>query len=199
MGQAHDRYRLADYYLNAAGIAAIWIDPDGSIGAQDVARLYLENDRIGYCCLRGAHFVLAYRLQCWLQEQGERAAPAIASRLEKLAIEGGVGLTKHEIAATRALHAVATVEQMMDAMKQNGELREMNSAFKEARSADPKLRYANFISAKKAALLHALAQPSSPLSAIQRITRIQREETRQSCTAFPCIQGLFRWLRRVRR
>lgn len=159
MGQAHDRYRLADYYLNAAGIAAIWIDPDGSIGAHDVARLHLDSESIGYCCARGAHFVLAYRLQCWKQDQLAPAPPgAMAARLEILACEGGVGLTKHELAVERALHAVATVEEMMDAMKQNGELREMNSAFKEARSADPKLRYADFLYAKKAALLTAFAQ-----------------------------------------
>jgi hypothetical protein len=33
---------LAEYYLKAASVAAIWIDPDGHVGAQDVARVQLE-------------------------------------------------------------------------------------------------------------------------------------------------------------
>jgi hypothetical protein len=158
MGQARDRYQLADHFLRVAGVAAIWIDPDGLIGAHDAARTELEDESIAYCCPRGAHFVLAYRLQCWKQEQGAPAPGALAARLEKLAYEGGVGLTKHELAVERALHAVATIEEAIEAKKTNGELRDLNTAFKAARAADPKLRYADFLHAKKAALLTALAQ-----------------------------------------
>jgi hypothetical protein len=111
--------QLAEYYLRAAGVAAIWIDPDGHVGAHDVARLQLDPGRIAYCCVRGAHFVLAYRLQLWKQDQ-HTACPmplAIAAMLEQLAEEGGVGLTPHQLAIERALAAVATVNKAMDEMK----------------------------------------------------------------------------------
>jgi hypothetical protein len=159
MGSRESRdHELADYYLKAAGIALILVDDEGRIGAQDVACVELEAGRIGYCCPRGAHFVLAYRLQLWRDDQPPASPAAIASRLEQLADEGGVGITPHHVAAARALEAVATVERTIEAMKQTGELRDMNSAFKAARSVDPSIRYANFMNAKKAAILESLAR-----------------------------------------
>ncbi|MGY3501680.1 hypothetical protein [Bradyrhizobium sp. USDA 4471] len=161
LGRSRD-YLLADYYLKAAGVALVWIDRNGHIGAQDVAQVEIDAQRVGYCCVRGAHFVLAYRLQLWREEQPAAPPPAaIAARLEQLAVEGGVSLTAHQLAAERALAAVATVEQMMEAMKQAGELREMNAAFKAARSADPSIKYVDLMNAKKAALLESIARRAS--------------------------------------
>ena len=59
-------------YLRAAGVAVIWIEQDGFIAANDVARLDLQPGAVAYCCPRRSQFVLAYRLQLWTQEQGAR-------------------------------------------------------------------------------------------------------------------------------
>jgi hypothetical protein len=127
--------QLAEYYLKAAGIAAIWIDRDGCIGAQDVATLQLEAGRVSYCCARGAHFVLAYRLQEWKRDVAADMR-AIALKLEQLADAGGIGLTPHDVAIQRALGVVAAVNLLFAAMKDNGELRDINRAFKAARKVD---------------------------------------------------------------
>jgi hypothetical protein len=34
MGNFNRNEELADYYLRAAGVAAVWIEPDGYIGAR---------------------------------------------------------------------------------------------------------------------------------------------------------------------
>jgi hypothetical protein len=160
MGNCRDDL-LAEYYLRAAGVAVIWIEPDGFIGANDVARLNLEPGAIGYCCARGAQFVLAYRLQVWKQEQGARPDLAtFAAKIEDLAAAGGVGITEHSVAIGRAREAVRTVNEALDRMKENGDLRELNQAFKVARAADPALRYGNFLHARKAAMLEAIAMKS---------------------------------------
>jgi hypothetical protein len=162
MGKPTRNEILAEYYLKAAGVAAIWIDPDGH-GAQDVARLHLEPGRVAYCCARGAHFVLAYRLRMWMQEQltVSPLPAAIGTKLEELAEEGGVGLTPHAIAIERGLAAVATVNRSLDDMKGNGELRELNQAFKEARKVEPSLRYIDYLEARKAAMLEALVRQAT--------------------------------------
>ncbi|MDR3401933.1 MAG: hypothetical protein P4L99_05475 [Chthoniobacter sp.] len=163
MGRARNQ-DLAGYYLRAAGVAAVWIDADGCIGAQDVAPLALdEPQRIAYCCDRRAHFILAYRLQMWLQDQPATPSQAsIAAKLEELAELGGVGLTPHAVAAERAAAAVATIDKNFEAAAVRGELRELNAAFKAARAVDPSLRYADFVAAKKASLIEALAAGKMP-------------------------------------
>jgi hypothetical protein len=148
---------LADYYLRAAGIAVIWIDPDGHIGAHDVASMELPAGRVAYCCPRGAHFVLAYRLQLWKQDQHAAGPDAIGAVLEQLASDGGVGITAHAVATARALEAVATVNGMLDGMKDSGAMKEFNAAFKAARKVDKSIRYFDFLHSKKAALLEQLA------------------------------------------
>ncbi|TQF28861.1 hypothetical protein [Bradyrhizobium sp. UNPA324] len=155
---------LAEYYLKAAGVAAVWIDRDGLIGSEDAARLQLEDGRVAYCCPRGANFVLAYRLQLWKQDHDHVGPPsqaAMAERLEQFADEGGVGITPHATAIGRARAAVAEVNVRLAAMKSKGELRELNQAFRAARAVDSSLRYEAFMEAKKAALLEALARRMS--------------------------------------
>jgi hypothetical protein len=39
MGKSFRNELLAKHYLRAAGVAAVWIDADGHVGAQDVAKL----------------------------------------------------------------------------------------------------------------------------------------------------------------
>jgi hypothetical protein len=127
------------------------------VGAQDVASIENEPGRIVYCCERGSHFVLAYRLYEW-KKAVIVGPPAIAAKLEELADRGGVGLTPHSVAIDRALAAVAAVNDTIDKMGSTGELKEFNRAFKEARRVDPSIRYFDYIHARKAAMLEALAQ-----------------------------------------
>lgn len=159
-GKKRDHDDLAEYFLRAAGVAAIWIDDAGHIGAADVATVDEHPNRIIYCCLRGDHFRLSYHLYEW--KQSVQASPeAIARKLEEMAGMMAIGLTKHITAVQRARAAVAAVEQAFDKMTASGEMREWNAAFKAARSVEPALRYHTFIEAKKAAMLEELARRSN--------------------------------------
>jgi hypothetical protein len=84
MGKPTRNELLAEYYLRAAGVAAVWIDANGHVGAQDVASVENEPGRIVYCCERGVHFTLAYRLYEW-KKSVIADQPAIAAKLEELA------------------------------------------------------------------------------------------------------------------
>lgn len=151
---------LTDYYLRAAGIAAIWIDAAGHIGAQDVAKVEHDPRRIVYCCARGEHFRLSFHLYEW--KLAVQASPeAIARKLEEMAADLGIGLVKHVTAIDRANAAVAAVNSAIDAMKASGDLLEFNAAFKAARAVEPTLRYATFMEAKKAGMLQELAKRSN--------------------------------------
>jgi hypothetical protein len=129
MGKPTRNELLAEYYLRAAGVAAVWIDAAGHVGAQDVASIGIKPDRLVYCCARGVHFTLAYRLYEW--KRGIAADQvAIAPKLEDLADRGGVGLTPHAVTVDRALAAVAVVDETITGSPD--ELRDLNTAFKAA-------------------------------------------------------------------
>jgi hypothetical protein len=70
----------------------------------------------------------------------------------------GVGLTLHRVVVDRSLAAVATVNETLAKAVDNGGLREFNAAFKAARAADPSLRYADYIEARKVGMLEALVR-----------------------------------------
>jgi hypothetical protein len=107
MGKPNRNAHLAGRYLRAAGVAAVWIDAVGHVGAQDVARCEAEAGHAVYCCPRGAHFVLAYRLQLWMQDLPEPPdQAAVAAKLEKLAVAGGVGLPQFNAGPVRAVSPV---------------------------------------------------------------------------------------------
>jgi hypothetical protein len=77
-----------------------------------------------------------------MQEQPDRPdQPAVGAKLEELAVAGGVGSTPHAVAVDRAHVAVANVNETFGEVANNGDLREMNAAFRAARTADPSLRY----------------------------------------------------------
>jgi hypothetical protein len=67
-------------------------------------------------------------------------------------------LTPHAVAIERALEAVAAVNDTIDKMGSTGELKAFNRAFKDARRVDPSIRYFDYIHARKAAMLEALAR-----------------------------------------
>lgn len=155
MGKPMRNELLAEYCLRAAGVAAVWIDATGHVGAQEVASIEDEPDRIVYCCERGAHFVLAYRLYEW-KKAVEADQAAIAAKLEDLADRGGVGLTPHAVAVDRAMAAVAKVSETLAGSADD--LQELNAAFKKSRKAEPGIRYADYLDARKAAMLQTLAR-----------------------------------------
>jgi hypothetical protein len=157
MGTPTRNELLAEYYLRAAGVAAVWIDTTGHVGAQDVGSVENEPDRIVYCCECGHHFILAYRLYEW-KKAVEADQAAIAAKLEQLAELGGVGLTPHQTAVDRALEAVAAVNDTIDKMGSTGGLKAFNRAFKDARKVDPAIRYFDYVHARKAAMLEAMAR-----------------------------------------
>ena len=73
---------------------------------------------------------------------------------------GGVGLTPHTVAIERAW-PVAAVNETIDKMGSTGELKAFNRAFKNARKVDPGIRYFDYIHARKAAMLEALAREAA--------------------------------------
>jgi hypothetical protein len=149
---------LAEYCLRAAGVAAVWIDASGHVGAQGVASIENKPQRIVYCCERGAHFVLAYRLYEW-KKAVEADQAAIAAKLEEIAEHGGVGLTPHRTAVDRAaLEEVTAVNETIDKMGSTGELKAFNRAFKDARKVDPSIKYVDYLEARKAVMLEALTR-----------------------------------------
>jgi hypothetical protein len=79
---------LAEYYLRAAGVGAVWIDADGHVGAQDVAKFEAERGHAVCCCARGVHFVLAYRLQDRLERPDQAS---VATNSESLPWPAGSG------------------------------------------------------------------------------------------------------------
>ncbi|WP_316172115.1 MULTISPECIES: hypothetical protein [unclassified Bradyrhizobium] len=159
VGKGTRNEQLAEYFMRAAGIASVWIDPDGHVGSADVARIGREAGQIVYCCGRGAHYVLGYRLWIWRQEMNFAIDQAgTAAALERLAAQGEVGITPHALAVTRAMDAVATVNQAIEAMTASGQMRDFNRVFKSARKVDPKLRYHDYLHSRKAAMLEAIAK-----------------------------------------
>jgi hypothetical protein len=87
MGKPTRNELVAEYYLRAAGVAAVRIDAERHVGAQDVASVENEPGRVIYCCEHGSHFVLAYRLYEW-KKSVIVDPPVIAAKLEELAGSG---------------------------------------------------------------------------------------------------------------
>jgi len=165
MGKPTRNELLAEYYLRAAGVAAVWIDATGHVGAQDVASIENEPGRTVYCCERGVHFILAYRLFEW-KKAGEVDLAAVIAKLDDLADRGGVGLTPHAVAVDRALTAVAAVNETIDKMGSTGELKAFNRAFKEARRIDPIIPLSSLDAAAEPAIVWLANRPAiSDLSA----------------------------------
>jgi hypothetical protein len=157
MGKPNRNAHLAGRYLRAAAVAAVWIDADGHVGAQDVAKFEAEAGHTVYCCSRGA---LPARLSAPIVMQDLPERPdqaAVAAKLEELAVAGGVGLTPHAVVVDRASAAVAAVNVAFGKAADSGDLRDLNAAFKAARLIDPSIRYVDYLEARKAVMLEAVA------------------------------------------
>ena len=67
-------------------------------------------------------------------------------------------IARYRVAVARALAAVQAVNDTIERMQHNGGMKELNRAFKAARKAVPSLRYFEYLHAKKASMLEAMAR-----------------------------------------
>jgi hypothetical protein len=66
---------LAEFYLRAAGVAAVWIDAEGHVGAQDVASI--ENDPAASSIAASVETTSSWPIGC----TNGRQSPSISWRL----------------------------------------------------------------------------------------------------------------------
>jgi hypothetical protein len=150
--------QLADLYLKTTGIAAVYVEPDGAIGIANVVTVDQPAGRLVLCCARGKNLHLARLVNRCAKTKD---MPAV-DRLQAIARANGVGLTPHLTVVERAYAAVNAVNVAVEHMQGNGGLREFNAGFKAARKADSTLRYFDYLHAKKASMLQAMARETNP-------------------------------------
>jgi hypothetical protein len=146
---------LADHFMKAAGIAAVYVDAGGAIGAADTAGMSCPAGRIMLCCARGNHAKVAGLAVARMRANAGQAAALAAVR--EAAAEMGIGLTPHDTVIRRAFAAVETVNLRIAELQATGGMREMNTEFKAARKAGTEVRYQDFLRTKKIIMLEAIA------------------------------------------
>jgi len=147
---------LADHFLKAAAIAAVYVDDAGAIGTVEVVGIDATVGWALLCCARGKQVGIAAKAAAHLVA-GMDQAGALAA-LRSVATDCGVGLTPHQTVIQRAFAAVETVNQRMADLQKTGGMRDMNAEFKQARKAGPFVRYHDYLHTKKLAMLEAIAQ-----------------------------------------
>jgi hypothetical protein len=147
--------RLADHFIKAAPIAAVYVDATGGIGAFDVVGLDAPPDGVLLCCAAGKQVAIVARAAARIvPDCGPDAALAA---LRAAAANAGVGLTPHRAIVRRALATVEMVNDRITELQRTGGLRDVNAEFKAARAAGKGARYRDFLHAKKLAMLEAIA------------------------------------------
>jgi hypothetical protein len=134
---------LADHFLKSAGVAAVYVDTAGAIGAVDAVGITAPLDCSLLCCGRGNH-AKAATLAAVRMREGSGQADALAA-VREAAAELGIGLTPHETVISRAFAAVGAVSQTIADMQHTGGM------------AGAAVRYHDFLHAKKMAMLEAIA------------------------------------------
>ena len=147
---------LADHFLRAAGIAAVYVDDAGTIGAVDVVGIDAPAGWVVLCCAAGKQIGIATKAAARVAARTDQAAALAA--LRSVAADCGVGLTPHQAVIQRALAAVETVNQRMADLQKTGGMRDINAEFKQARKAGTFVRYHDFLHTKKLAMLEAIAR-----------------------------------------
>jgi hypothetical protein len=147
---------LADHFLKAAGIAAVYVDASGAIGAVDVVGIDAPSGWLLLCCARGRQTGIAAKAAARVADRTDQAAALAA--LRSVAADCGVGLAPHRTVIQRAFAAVAAVNQRMADLQKTGGMTELNAEFKAARKAGTIVRYQDFLHAKKMAMLEAIAR-----------------------------------------
>jgi hypothetical protein len=145
---------LADHFLKAAGIAAVYVDARGAIGAVDNVGLFARDDVV-LCCARGNHAKVATLAASRIPAKAGQAAALAAVR--DAAAELGIGLTPLETVIKRAFAAVEAVDQRITDLQSTGCMKELNAEFKALRKAGTVSRYHDFLHTKKLAMLEAIA------------------------------------------
>jgi hypothetical protein len=141
----------ADDYLRAASIATIWIDAEGNVGVDDVARVDMPAGRLAYCCRRSQSQNLLDRIKAWKRDHVTSVPSTIAENLVRIADEAGLCLAKHDA-------TVGYVFIGANALSGSWRSPKISEEFDAVKSADPSIRYADFIQAKKVKRLEELAQ-----------------------------------------
>jgi hypothetical protein len=159
--------RLANYFIECAGIAAVYVDAGGLIGAVDSVGIEPLRDRILVCCAAGRQHTIAAAAAA-RAERGAGQAASLAA-LRSAAAEGGVGLTPHQAVVQRALAAVEAVDQRIAELQRTGGMKELNTEFKAARKAGSFVRYRDLLHANKLTMLEVIAGKTG-----RRRTRRQR-------------------------
>jgi len=149
---------LADHFIKCAGIAAVYVDAGGAIGALDDVGAFAPGDVV-FCCARGIHAKVAAAAAARAPTGGAQAAALAAVRAA--AAEAGLSLTPIETVIRRAFAAVDAVTATIKQMQRSGGLKNLNRQFKAAREANPKLRYQDFLHDRKAGMLEALAKKTA--------------------------------------
>lgn len=146
---------LADHFIRSAGIAAVYVDPDGKIGAVDNVGLFAPGD-VALCCAAGDHSKVA-ALAAGRIGAGHTRADALAA-VYAAAAEAGIGLTPIGRVVQRAFAALAIVDQTLADMQAAGRMRDFNREFAALRKANPKLRYQDHLHQRKMQMIEALAK-----------------------------------------
>lgn len=147
MGKSRNE-RLADHYLEAAGIAGVWIGAGYACG---LLRVVSTEPRPGcriYCCAAWSEAIALGRA-CSLYPE---------TPIEQRADRYGIAITDHIVVVERALAAVDVVNRTITEMQRTGGMREFNAMFKAARCVAPSLRYHDYLHHRKAEMLTAMAR-----------------------------------------
>jgi hypothetical protein len=147
---------LADHFLKAAGITAVYVGDAGAIGTVDVVGIDAPSGWVLLCCAPGKQIGIATKAAARVAT-GTGQASALAM-LRSIAADCGVGLTPHQTVIQRAFAAVETVNLRIAELQKNGGMKEINAEFKATRKAGPFVRYHDFLHTKKLAMLEAIAQ-----------------------------------------
>lgn len=145
--------RLADHFIKAAPIAAVYVDAAGGVSAFDVVGFEAPPNGVLLCCAAGKQVAIVAKAAI----APARGPDAALAALRAAAANAGVGLTPHRAVVRRALATVEMVNDRIRELQQTGSLRGVNAEFKAARAAGKSARYRDFLHAKKLAMLAAIA------------------------------------------
>lgn len=144
---------LAAHFLRAAGIAAVAIGRDLTVRVIEVAPIKRPAGAAMFCCKRGREG----RLAAALRATGGTTQAVMRDQLRRIAAAQRATVTDHDVLVSRARAYVDRINFEIDRMQRSGDLAGFNREFKEARKADPNLRYADALQARKAAMIEAVA------------------------------------------
>jgi hypothetical protein len=147
---------LAEHFMKVTGIAAVYADDAGAIGAVEVIGIAAPRDRNLLCCAAGRQHAIITKAAARVSAGAGQAA-ALAG-LRSAAAELGIGLTLHETVIRRAFAAVQVVDDQVIELQRTGGMKELNAEFKAARKAGAVLRYQDFLHAKKLVMLEGIAR-----------------------------------------